>query len=70
MFFWSQSLAFDCSILENININQNPITMHSPSDWGVLMGDSSITAVILDRIIHRAKVIHLDNDSKPWAYNC
>lgn len=35
----------------------------APSDWGELMGDSSITAAILDRIIHRAEVIHLDNDS-------
>nr|WP_249365453.1 IS21-like element helper ATPase IstB [Cytobacillus citreus] len=35
----------------------------SPSDWGELMGDASITTAILDRIIHRAEVIHLNNDS-------
>lgn len=35
----------------------------APSDWGELMGDPSITTAILDRIIHRAEVIHLNGDS-------
>ncbi|MBD8007713.1 IS21-like element helper ATPase IstB [Bacillus norwichensis] len=35
----------------------------APSDWGELMGDPSITTAILDRIIHRAEVIHMNGDS-------
>lgn len=35
----------------------------APSDWGELMGDPSITTAILDRIIHRAEIIHLNGDS-------
>lgn len=34
-----------------------------PNDWGDLLGDPSITTAILDRILHRAEVIHLDGDS-------
>ncbi|WP_373894683.1 IS21-like element helper ATPase IstB [Virgibacillus sp. CBA3643] len=34
-----------------------------PNDWGDLLGDPSITTAILDRILHRAEVVHLDGDS-------
>jgi DNA replication protein DnaC len=34
-----------------------------PEEWGELLGDSGITTAILDRIIHRAEVIHLSGDS-------
>ncbi len=34
-----------------------------PSEWGELLGDSGITTAILDRIVHRAEVIHLNGDS-------
>lgn len=34
-----------------------------PNDWGDLLGDPGITTAILDRILHRAEVIHLNEDS-------
>ncbi|MGY6766212.1 IS21-like element helper ATPase IstB [Faecalibacterium prausnitzii] len=34
-----------------------------PKDWGELLGDPAITTAILDRIIHRAEIIHLNGDS-------
>ncbi|CAI8974492.1 MULTISPECIES: IS21-like element helper ATPase IstB [Bacillus] len=34
-----------------------------PSEWGELLGDPGITTAILDRIVHRAEVIHLNGDS-------
>lgn len=34
-----------------------------PGDWGELIGDPAITTAILDRIIHRSEVIHLNGDS-------
>lgn len=34
-----------------------------PEEWGELIGDSGITTAILDRIIHRVEVIHLNGDS-------
>lgn len=34
-----------------------------PEEWGELLGDPEITTVILDRIIHRAEVVHLSGDS-------
>ncbi|UCZ54863.1 IS21-like element helper ATPase IstB [Bacillus shivajii] len=40
----------------------------APSDWGELMGDPSITAAILDRLIHRAEVIHMNEDSHRMKY--
>lgn len=46
--------------------NQSSIILTSnkgPSEWGELLGDPAITAAILDRIIHRAEVIHLGGDS-------
>jgi len=35
----------------------------SPKEWGELLEDPAITTAILDRIIHRAEVIHLNDDS-------
>lgn len=34
-----------------------------PEDWGDLLGDPAITVAILDRIIHKSEVIHLNGDS-------
>ncbi|WP_062350390.1 IS21-like element helper ATPase IstB [Bacillus kwashiorkori] len=34
-----------------------------PEEWGDLLGDPAITTAILDRIIHKAEVIHLNGDS-------
>ncbi|RYL87054.1 IS21-like element helper ATPase IstB [Sporolactobacillus sp. THM19-2] len=34
-----------------------------PKQWGELMGDQGITTAILDRILHRVEVIHLNEDS-------
>lgn len=36
----------------------------APSEWGELLGDPAITIAILDRILHRAEVIHLTGDSQ------
>lgn len=35
----------------------------SPEQWGELMGDQGITTAILDRLLHRVEVIHMDGDS-------
>lgn len=35
----------------------------APKEWGELLGDQAITTAILDRIIHRAEIIHLNGDS-------
>ncbi|WP_026801855.1 IS21-like element helper ATPase IstB [Pontibacillus halophilus] len=35
----------------------------SPDQWGELMGDQGITTAILDRLLHRVEVIHMDGDS-------
>jgi len=35
----------------------------APKEWGELLGDPAITTAILDRIIHRAEIIHLNGDS-------
>ncbi|MDQ0157297.1 IS21-like element helper ATPase IstB [Robertmurraya andreesenii] len=35
----------------------------APKEWGELLGDPAITTAILDRIIHRAEVLHLNGDS-------
>lgn len=46
--------------------NQSSIILTSnkgPSEWGELLGDPAITTAVLDRIIHRAEVIHLNGDS-------
>lgn len=34
-----------------------------PEQWGELMGDQGITTAILDRLLHRVEVIHLNGDS-------
>lgn len=34
-----------------------------PDQWGELMGDQGITTAILDRLLHRVEVIHLNEDS-------
>lgn len=34
-----------------------------PEEWGELIGDPGITTAILDRIIHRVEIIHLNGDS-------
>lgn len=39
-----------------------------PNDWGQLLGDPGITTAILDRLLHRAEVIHLDGDSYRMKY--
>ncbi len=39
-----------------------------PDDWGELLGDPGMTTAILDRILHRAEVIHLDGDSYRMKY--
>lgn len=39
-----------------------------PEEWGELLGDPGITTAILDRIVHRAEVIHLSGDSYRMKY--
>ncbi|KRI70488.1 ATP-binding protein, partial [Acinetobacter baumannii] len=39
-----------------------------PDEWGELIGDPGITTAILDRIIHRVEVIHLNGDSYRMKY--
>ena len=34
-----------------------------PDEWGNLLGDQGITTAILDRLLHRSEVLHLDGDS-------
>lgn len=46
--------------------NRSSIVLTSnkgPEEWGELIGDAGITTAILDRILHRAEVIHLNGDS-------
>ncbi|MFE4525323.1 IS21-like element helper ATPase IstB [Cytobacillus firmus] len=40
----------------------------SPDQWGELMGDQGITTAILDRLLHRVEVIHMDGDSYRMKY--
>ncbi|WP_277584294.1 IS21-like element helper ATPase IstB [Psychrobacillus antarcticus] len=35
----------------------------SPDQWTELMGDEGITTAILDRLLHRVEVIHMEGDS-------
>ncbi|KGR84249.1 ATP-binding protein [Ureibacillus massiliensis 4400831 = CIP 108448 = CCUG 49529] len=35
----------------------------SPNEWGELLGDEGITTAILDRLLHRVEIIHLNEDS-------
>ncbi|WP_163527243.1 IS21-like element helper ATPase IstB [Halobacillus ihumii] len=39
-----------------------------PEEWGELMGDQGITTAILDRLLHRAEVIHLNGSSHRIKY--
>ncbi|MCQ6289162.1 IS21-like element helper ATPase IstB [Bacillus cereus] len=39
-----------------------------PEEWGELIGDPGITTAILDRVIHRVEVIHLNGDSFRMKY--
>lgn len=34
-----------------------------PEEWGELLGHQGITTAILDRLLHRSEVLHLDGDS-------
>lgn len=46
--------------------NQSSIILTSnkgPKEWGELLGDQAITTAILDRILHRVEIIHLNEDS-------
>lgn len=36
------------------------ISNKAPKEWGELLGDPAITTAILDRIIHRSEIIHLN----------
>jgi len=52
--------------LINYLYNQTSIILTSnkaPKEWGELLGDPAITTAILDRIVHRAEIIHLNGDS-------
>jgi len=35
----------------------------SPDEWGELLGDEGITTAILDRLLHRVEIVHLNEDS-------
>lgn len=35
----------------------------APKEWGELLGDPAITTAILDRVMHRVEIIHLNGDS-------
>lgn len=39
-----------------------------PEEWGELLGDQGITTAILDRLLHRSEVIHLDGASHRIKY--
>jgi DNA replication protein DnaC len=46
--------------------NQSSIILTSnkgPKEWGELLGDQAITTAILDRLLHRVEIIHLNEDS-------
>ncbi|MEY2192082.1 IS21-like element helper ATPase IstB [Neobacillus sp. BF23-41] len=46
--------------------NQTSIILTSnkgPKEWGELLGDQAITTAILDRILYRVEIIHLNEDS-------
>lgn len=52
--------------LVNKLYNQTSIIFTSnkgPDEWGELMGDIGITTAILDRIIHKVEIIHLNGES-------
>lgn len=39
-----------------------------PEEWGELLGDQGITTAILDRLLHRSEVIHLEGASHRIKY--
>lgn len=39
-----------------------------PEEWGELLGDQGITTAILDRLLHRSEVIHLNGESHRIKY--
>lgn len=39
-----------------------------PEEWGELLGDKGIATAILDRLLHRSEVIHLNGDSHRIKY--
>ncbi|MBP2258681.1 DNA replication protein DnaC [Virgibacillus campisalis] len=39
-----------------------------PEDWGELLGNQGITTAILDRLLHRSEVIHLNGESHRIKY--
>jgi DNA replication protein DnaC len=52
--------------LINSLYNQSSIILTSnkgPKEWGELLGDQAITTAILDRILHRVEIVHLNEDS-------
>ncbi|ANS28825.1 putative transposase orfB for insertion sequence element [Rhodococcus opacus] len=38
-------------------------TNRSVGEWGQVLGDTTIAAAILDRLLHRSVVLNLDGDS-------
>ena len=40
----------------------------APKEWGELLGDPAMTTALLDRILHRAEIIHLNGDSYRMKY--
>jgi len=40
----------------------------APKEWGELLGDPAITTAILDRIMHRVEIVHLNEDSYRMKY--
>lgn len=35
----------------------------SPDQWGELLGDEGVAMAILDRILHRTEVVHMNESS-------
>ncbi len=61
VFFWV-TLVFAILEWKNTKKENTPLTMKF-KEWGELLGDSAITTAILDRIMHRVEIIHLNEDS-------
>ena len=40
----------------------------APKEWGELLGDRAITTAVLDRIMHRVEIVHLNGDSYRMKY--
>jgi DNA replication protein DnaC len=39
------------------------ITNRSAGEWGTILGDTTVAAAMLDRLLHRPVVLNLDGDS-------